>query len=1201
MRIGLQCKFVKHLRKSDLAYMVLLNRSMDFAFDMPLFQALSPLRFLKSKNRGVLAVLLAGMGSIGPAQIDENGNGVSDVWEGLYGPLTQPDVDTDGDGYTNRQEAEAGTDPNDPDDVPFLASLDASNPGEIRSVFKASAGIRYQIFASPDLLSWFPAGPSVRGIEDFQEVIFDTTASQSTGTAQLSKWQNLSGGNLNTLKGIAFSGSPVPDEESQLTSLTIPRSDPDASNFGHWIRGWIVPPETGSYTFYVSGDDDVELWLSTTPQPEQVVLTAYVDGWTGYQDWDKYPEQQSSPVSLEAGRYYYFEVFHREWNGADHLSVGWTPPGAVPGTVEIIGGNALSTVGVSLGALLEERGRLFFRLVATQADSDGDGLTDYEEEVLGLNPDRTHSRPLVPDFGEAQTLLSGGNSLTLGVSRPRAYESTGEAAELVIFRSGSIEPLTVTLSVSGTAVPGVDVSPLPASVDIPGGARAVVLPITPLPDGHTEGQETVTVTLTAGTGYTLGTPAAATITVDDAPDVIHQARLHPPGGTSGASGTFVMLSKGNHQEAWMDLSISGLETPQTGAELYLSTDSGETGSTLLTLPVGPFANRAWDLEPESGLSKADLLQALDAGTVWVRIPTQGTPAGEIRGRLATGASPLVAAPAPPAAEREPHDHSEAARFLLQATFGPTMTEVDTWGTTTFEAWIDAQQALLPTYHLPYVQARRAELLARDGNDGFSTPRQEAFWQNAITADDQLRQRMAFALSQIFVVSQIGGLDSAHEAVTQYYDMLVGHSFGNYRDLLEDVTLSPVMGTYLSMIRNRKPDWDTGHEPDENYAREIMQLFSIGLVELHPDGSVKRDAEGNPIPTYTQDDIVGLAHIFTGWGPHYDEADPPLWNNGSVADRDGWFQYGRDMFNPMTMHPSYHDQEDRTIVGGVTLSGDLTGEQRMQQALDTLFHHPNVGPFMAKRLIQRFVTSNPSPGYIGRVSAVFDDNGSGVRGDLGAVVKALLLDPEARNPEYRTGQGRGRAVEPILRVTRLLRATPLTLPRADTNDDRLFMNMQWGMPEQASLMSPSVFNFFQPEYANPGAISEAGLDSPEFQIFSETTGIKHANLLRGILFWGVWTREEYANGENRRIQLDLSPWVAVMDVEGLTETERETLLIDRMDEVLMGGGLSPEVRQIIEEGFESLPSWIDLEPEDLERRVGMAFYLMMISPDAFILR
>jgi uncharacterized protein (DUF1800 family) len=461
--------------------------------------------------------------------------------------------------------------------------------------------------------------------------------------------------------------------------------------------------------------------------------------------------------------------------------------------------------------------------------------------------------------------------------------------------------------------------------------------------------------------------------------------------------------------------------------------------------------------------------------------------------------------------------------------------------------------------------------------------------------------MAFALSQIFVVSQIGGLDGDHEAVTQYYDMLIGHAFGNYRDLLEDVTLSPVMGTYLSMIRNRKPDWDTGHEPDENYAREVMQLFSIGLVELHPDGSVKRDAEGNPIPTYTQDDIVGLAHIFTGWGPHYDDANPPLWSNGTVADRDGWFRYGRDLMRPMSFYPAYHDEEDRTLVGGVTLSGDLSGEQRMQQALDTLFYHPNVGPFIARRLIQRFVTSNPGPGYIQRVAAIFDDNGSGVRGDLGAVIKAILLDPEARNPEFRSGQGRGRPVEPILRVSRLLRATPLAPVRSAEGDDRLFINYQWGMPEQAPLMSPSVFNFFQPEYASPGAISDAGLDSPEFQILSETTGIKHANILRGILFWGIWTREEDANGDNLILQLDLSPWVSVLDVDGLTEPEREALLIDRMNEVVLGGGLSPETRQLIEDGFNSLPSWIDLEPNDLESRVRIALYWMLVSPDGFLLR
>jgi len=1160
------------------------------------------LHFLSFKKGLIVLLLLLSGFQTGMGMVDENGNGVSDVWEGLYGPLTEPDEDPDGDGFTNREEAEAGMNPNDAEDAPVFTALDTETPRMVKNRFKASAGIQYRIFASPDLLSWFPAGPSVRGIGNFQEVIFDTDEAQATGTALRSVWQGLSGGNLNTIKGYAGSGTPEPDIEEEVTRLSFVRSDPDESNFGQWIRGWIVPKETGEYTFWVSGDDDVELWLSTDSRPENGVLTAYVDGWTGFQEWTKFPEQRSAPVVLQAGSYYYFEVFHREWSGGDHLSVGWTTPGEAQGSVEILSGDVLSTVGTSLGALLEQYGRLFFRLEASQVDTDGDGLTDFEEEVLGLNADRMNSRPRTPDYEEAMSMLQAGHTVSIGVSRPRGYESTGDAAELVVFRAGSIEPLTLNLSVTGSAQSGVDFSSTPSTLEIPGGARAVFLPIQPLSDALEEGQESVTVTLQPGTGYVLGSPSSATVTLDDAPDQIYQAQLRPPeGNLSAANGTLVLRAKGNVQEAWLSLGLTGLESTQTGAELIHSLDGGLTGTVLYSLPLGAFADQNWDLTPAAGLSKPEFLVALSQGDVWVRIRTSSSPDGELLAPLVTGASQQTTVPAPEAADSSPSNEGEVSRFMLQATFGPTIQDVEGWGSTTFEAWMQNQMSLPATYHMPYVQARVAERLARGDSEGGTGPRQEAFWQHAVTAEDQLRQRMAFALSQIFVVSQIGGLDSYHEGVTQYYDMLLEHSFGNYRDLLEAVTLSPVMGTYLSMIRNRKPDWDTGHEPDENYAREIMQLFSIGLVELHPDGTVKHDEEGNPIPTYTQEDIVGLAHVFTGWGPYYDDANPPQSGNGTVLDRERWFLYGRDMLNPMTFYPQFHDEEDRTIVGGVTLAGDLGGEQRMQQALDTLFYHPNVGPFMAKRLIQRFVTSNPSPAYIYRVAQVFNDNGSGVRGDLGAVIQAVLLDPEARNQEFRNGVGRGRPVEPILRITRLLRAAPLQLPRDAEGDDRLFLNLAWGMPEQAPLLSPSVFNFFQPEYSNPGAISNAGLDSPEFQILSETTGMKHANILFSMIFWGTWTPEVDAEGNRLYLELDLTPWITLLENPALTESEREAVLIDRMNEVLFGGSMSADLRQNLVDGFNELPSWYGLEPNRLQGRVEMALYILMVSADAFILR
>jgi uncharacterized protein (DUF1800 family) len=527
--------------------------------------------------------------------------------------------------------------------------------------------------------------------------------------------------------------------------------------------------------------------------------------------------------------------------------------------------------------------------------------------------------------------------------------------------------------------------------------------------------------------------------------------------------------------------------------------------------------------------------------------------------------------------------------------------VDALLATNFGSWIDSQMTLPATYHHPNYIARRDELLTRNGNDGFQRPRSEVWWQHSLTAPDQLRQRMAFALSQIFVISQIGGLDGSHEGVTLYYDMLLEHAFGNYRDLLEAVTLSPMMGSYLSMIRNRKPDPVTGHEPDENYAREIMQLFSIGLNRMHLDGSLMLDEDGMPIPTYDQEDIVGLAHIFTGWGPHYDPLDPPTWTNGDVAPPEHWFLYGRDSLRPMSFYAEYHDTEDRMIVGDTLIPASLGGAERMQVALDTLFHHPNVAPFMAKHLIQKFVTSNPSPAYIYRVASVFEDNGVGVRGDLGATLRAVLLDYEARHREVRDSISYGKGQEPIFRMTQMMRLLNPLPPRADQGDDRFFLDLRYSMPEQGPLFSPSVFNFFEPGYSAPGPISGAGLLSPEFQVISETTAIRQANLHFNYLTWGIWTPEKDADGNNLIIRCDISPLTDILNNPERTPLEAQSDLINYLDTYLLYGTMSPELRSAIETFFAELPSWFDYSEDRQHHRAQVAAHLVLTSPEFFVLR
>jgi uncharacterized protein (DUF1800 family) len=443
--------------------------------------------------------------------------------------------------------------------------------------------------------------------------------------------------------------------------------------------------------------------------------------------------------------------------------------------------------------------------------------------------------------------------------------------------------------------------------------------------------------------------------------------------------------------------------------------------------------------------------------------------------------------------------------------------------------------------------------------------------------------MAFALSEIFVVSDLSLLVTSHEGMTNYYDLLVTHALGNYRDLLKTVTLSPMMGAYLSMARNQKPNPATGSEPDENYAREVMQLFSIGLNQLHPDGSLKLGADALPIPTYSQADIVGLARVFTGWGFYYAGTAP-----------NGWFQWGpRDDINPLMQYPEFHDTGAKTILNGTAIPAGLTGAQELELAVDAIFNHPNVGPFIARQLIQRFVTSNPSPGYIYRVAQVFNNNGSGVRGDLFATLRAILLDYEARAAAPLNTISYGKQREPLLRVSHMLRALNVQPPRP--GDSRLFIALHNALP-QAALHAPSVFNFFQPDYRHPGAISRAGLFSPEFQLTSEVGTIGYTNFNHASLYWGIWTFEPNAQGHAMYINMNHAEEVALLNRAGFTPQQNQQALIDLLNLRLLSGQMSAGLRQHITRAFADLPWWYDYREEHQIQRVKTAAWIILSSPE-----
>lgn len=1141
-----------------------------------------PLRVLS-----IAAVLFSSVPVV-QAVLDDDGNGLSDVWEAAYGRGWALGSDQDGDGARNREESLAGTDPENPSSVFAVANTEVVGSGTLRLRWPTLPGKVYRLAASYDLASWFPLTPyaPVSGTMGQRDVALSAIPMTPVSAV---RWTG-STANFTTVRNDAAVNRPA-DEIVPLPVFEVPQTSPNRDWIAHWVRGWLVPKSTGTYTFWVASDDSSELYLSTNSGTAGKALIASVNGWTSYRQWGKYASQRSSPQLLQANTPYFFEFLHREGAGGDHFSVAWTGPGLDPDK-EIIKAEYLTGEPQTLAEGSQGK-RLYFRVEVSDADSDGDGVTDYEELLIGYDPHSPTTVPRVPDLTSIRNRLGAANVVTVGVPAARAYEIGGIPGRFTVYRSGNVNPLAVRYQISGSAVPGGDYTALSGTAFLPVGAASVDISVAPRPDDLLEPAESVTIEILPSATYAVGNPARGTVMIDDAEDVLYVASLRGSAGLrSGGFGSAVLRVAGNRVFAVLSLAFGNLTAAQAGAEVFVSS-SGNVGPVVWDLGSGQIPSRRWDFTPANGLTSDQIREALQEGRLWLRVASLAYPGGEILGRFVReqGWQEMPIPPEPPPAPTVPTSAGEISRFLSQTTFGPTSEEIAAFSGISYAAWLDAQFALPATKHLPYVQARRAELLARDpDDDGWQGPRQEAWWQRAMFAPDQLRQRMAFALSQILVVSDVGVLEGSHEGITNYYDLLLEGAFGNYRYLLEAVTLSPIMGQYLSMARNRKPDPVTGSEPDENYAREIMQLFTIGLNRLHPDGSLMLDAEGRPIPTYTQDDIVGLAHVFTGWGFGYDPANPP-------SNLRNYFLWGQpDEMRPMVMYPEFHDNGEKRILNGLVIPAGQTGEQDLTQALDALFQHPNLGPFVARQLIQRFVTSNPSPGYVYRVARAFADNGQGVRGDLRATLRALLLDYEARSPAFFGDAGYGKQREPLLRMAHLLRAFKAAPPVP--GDPRLFLNLQYSLTHQAPLKSPSVFNFFQPGYIQPGAIAAAGLLSPEFQITSETTVINQINNQHAALFWGLWTREKNAAGENVRVYLNFSEETAILMMPG-TPQDRQQALLEHLNIKLLGGRMSTGLRQQIMEAYAALPGWFDDRESYQRERVKMAIYLIFASPEYVI--
>jgi uncharacterized protein (DUF1800 family) len=523
---------------------------------------------------------------------------------------------------------------------------------------------------------------------------------------------------------------------------------------------------------------------------------------------------------------------------------------------------------------------------------------------------------------------------------------------------------------------------------------------------------------------------------------------------------------------------------------------------------------------------------------------------------------------------------QASRFLAQATFGPTMdsiAELRQLGNN-YAAWIDREAAKPVTMAVPLLEAARNAGQIEQSDRAYN---RRARTQVMLTASDQLRQRVAYALSQILVISDAdSAVQNGRDGSSSYWDLLARNALGNYRTLLMEVTRHPMMGRYLSHYKNRKANDATGTRPDENYAREVMQLFTIGLYQLTADGSYVMGGSGRPLENYTNENITEFARVFTGF------TDASANNTGTGTGRTDFPNAAQNYTEPMRMWEQQHDTGAKNLLNypgarKASLPAGQTGLQDVQDAIDNLVEHPSTAPYISRLLIQRLVTSNPSQGYVGRVAATFVNNGAGVRGDMLAVVKAILLDPEARNLSMLTDPEHGKLREPFLRVTHTLRAGRFTVQDGTLPYDLGAFNEN--TMGQFPLGAPTVFNFYSPDYEPPGPIANARLVAPEFQILNAVFAITLPNTLNTLI----------TNGTGR-FRLNLTDFEALAHDTGA--------LVDRLDLLFTHGTLSAPSRTAILNALNGITAGMVPANSSLgQQRVRLGLHLILLSPDYAILK
>jgi uncharacterized protein (DUF1800 family) len=795
------------------------------------------------------------------------------------------------------------------------------------------------------------------------------------------------------------------------------------------------------------------------------------------------------------------------------------------------------------------------------------GPGSYTVQVSGNNG--STGVALVEIYDLTPAVAPGPDTVTIAATDPNADTSGGNPGTFTVTRSGDMsEPLTVSYAVGGTAVNGSDYAELPGTVTLPAYVSTATITVAPSPSLSSGVASTVVLTLSPSGGYTVGPAGAATVTIQYIAPTLFVSEIRPTSNAPGSTGYGVatILLSADGTLASVSMSFSNLSSDEVVAHLEIGGDMNN-GTYLLKLPSGQVSDLPWAPAAAGQYSAAQVVAALISGNLYVEIDTATYPGGELGGLFVAGAGSQAFTPpaAPPAISLGVVSAADAPRFLAQATFGPTAADISALQAQGYTAWISSQMALPETNHRAATDADAAAFPPTGQFAVTQDNRQAAWWKISIGAPDQLRQRVAFALSEIFVTSDVASqLANEPDGLATYYDLLATDAFGNFRQLLQDVTLSPAMGNYLNMLRNAKANPSKGTSADENYAREVQQLFTIGLNELQPDGTLVLDSTGLPIPTYNQDEVVQTANVFTGWGYQTAATNPSFY--GTAPDFD----------DPMMLYPSYHDETQKTVVGGLVIPANQDGAADLKMELDALFNHPNTGPFVCSQLIQHLVTSNPSPGYVYRVAQVFANDGTGTRGNLAAVIKAILLDYEARSLVVAADPGFGKLKEPLLRMAALYRAFG-----GAAADSRFAIFDPQVNFDEAALRSPTVFNFFEPGYVLPGILASAGLVAPEFQITTASTAVSVPNSL----YAAVYTP---ASPSSSTIVLNLSSLTA--------NASNPAAMVGTLNQLLCANAMSAQTQAAIESALAAAPSG-----ESPSALAQLSLYLACTSPDAAIQR